>query len=361
MKKTIVRFVYLFTAVFLLIPMLCPLFPVAKAAESDDGLTARINALRSIYPDGWYWNHLVTENRFNGDNLKAVGNAGNRAFGEQFADSVSQTLCYTHNGTCPVGHYDCNYFDGGRQCWGFAMKVFYDTFGVRCSSLQKDIDVSHVRAGSYARFGGDGPTGHSVFVTKREGNIITVVECNYAGNCRIKWDRKIDLTNPEKAFSYCFNVPDSQRNDNSPVVFGVKCTLTPECAPNMRLDVCGGAEDDEVNIQIYEANNTPAQEVMFENMGNGYVRIITASGKAVDVKHNNAVSEETVWQYGCNGTDAQLWRAVDAGDGYIYLIPKSNQDLRLDVKGRGTTNCTDVQLYWANQTPAQRWRVRICY
>lgn len=386
MKKTTIKIASLFTAAFLFLSMIFPLFPAAEAAgqapepaaamESPaavktakgvdaDGFAARINALRSVYPAGSYWNHCVSEDRFNGDNLLAAWNTGDRAFAEQFADSVTGTPCRTHNGTCPVGYYDCNVFDGGMQCWGFARKIFFDIFGVRCSALAQDNNVDHVKAGSYVRLGSDGPGGHSVFVTKREGNMVTVVECNYAGNDVIKWDRQFDITNPGGGvwFSYCYNAPNFDQVNGNPagVATGVQCTLTPACAPNMRLDVNGGSGEDEANIQIYTANGSPAQKFVFEEMGDGYFRILTSAGKAVDVRNNNAVSGETVWQYGRNDTDAQLWKIVDAGDGYVYLIPKSNPNLHMDVTGRQAADYTNVQVYEANTTSAQLWRIHICY
>ena len=363
MKKASIRIVNLITAALFLTLMCFPLAPAAGAADTTDagGFVTRTNALRSVYPGGKYWSHMVTEDQFNGDNLHAVWKTGNWAFAEQFADSVTDTACYTHEGTCPVGHYDCNVFDGGLWCWGFARKIFFDVFGIRCSALKKDYNVDHVRAGSYVRLISDGSEGHSVFVLERKGNIITVVECNYAGRDMISWDRQFDIT--KSRFLYCYNAPNFDQVNRNPagVVTGVKCTLAPACAPDMRLDVSNGSTEDMANIQIYASNKTPAQEFTFEEMGDGYFRLITAYGKAVDLKNNHAVSEETVWQYGCNNTDAQLWRVADAGDGYVCLIPKSNPSLRLDVKNQGTTSGTDVQVYWVNQTPAQQWRIRVCY
>lgn len=74
------------------------LAPAAEAADTTDagGFVARTNALRSVYPDGKFWNHMVLEAQFNGDNLHTAWKAGNRAFAEQFADSVTDTACYTH-------------------------------------------------------------------------------------------------------------------------------------------------------------------------------------------------------------------------------------------------------------------------
>ena len=93
MKKTAIKFVSIFTASLLLIPMFFLSISVAEAADTADGFTARVDALRSVYLDGHYWNHCVSEDRLNGDRLLAAWKNGDRALAEQFADSVTGTSC----------------------------------------------------------------------------------------------------------------------------------------------------------------------------------------------------------------------------------------------------------------------------
>ena len=77
-----------------------------------------------------------------------------------------------------MGQYECNYFDGGVQCWGFAVKVFYDIFGVRASKMKKLYDKENIKVGDYLRFGTDSD-GHSAVVIARSGNTLTLVEGNF--------------------------------------------------------------------------------------------------------------------------------------------------------------------------------------
>ena len=158
-----------------------PMFHVTSQAAG--GIEQRLNALRSRFPQGWYWNHKVTANSNVGDNLMAN-------WDESFSDSVTQSPCATHNGPGAVGKYDCNFFDGGIQCFGFAGKIFYEVFGQRKSQLPQRTDKYNVMQGDYIRINNNT---HSAVVLSRSGNTINVVECNLdqAGasyNCYIRWD-----------------------------------------------------------------------------------------------------------------------------------------------------------------------------
>ncbi|MGN0469063.1 MAG: hypothetical protein ACI4GY_10105, partial [Acutalibacteraceae bacterium] len=155
-----------------------------QTAIAAGGVEAKLNSLRSKYPNGYYWNHKVTDYSNNGDELV-------RNRDESFADSVTTSPCATHNGVASVGQYDCNYFDGGIQCYGFAGKVFYDVFGQRKSALTQIYDNKYgVQVGDYVRINNNG---HSAVVLSKSGSNITVVECNLdkSGsyyNCMIRWD-----------------------------------------------------------------------------------------------------------------------------------------------------------------------------
>ncbi len=164
----------------------------AEAAE--DGITLRINALRSKFPHKKFWNHYVSK-------PSEAGLSQNPD--ESFANTVTSHPCASHNANAKVGQYECNYFDGGIQCMGFALKVFYDIFGVRASKMTKRTDIQNIRVGDYIRIPTD-TGGHSAVVIKRSGDTLTVVEANYhpdgsaagvaATLCYIYWDRTMSLS-----------------------------------------------------------------------------------------------------------------------------------------------------------------------
>ena len=187
--------------------------PTAQAAET--GVADKLNALKTKYPDGAYWNHYVSEVGQDCDSLPD--------WDETYADSVTSTACAHHGDGYSgnyVGFYDCNRFDGGSQCWGFARKIFFDVFGVKCSSLVPNYDSANVQVGDYVRFGDDNG-GHSFIVIERTGNMITVVECNFgdaaSSHCQIKWGRQFDITDTiwGLRFNYSYHAPNYDEINDS--------------------------------------------------------------------------------------------------------------------------------------------------
>lgn len=135
-------------------------------------------------------------------------------------------------------------------------------------------------------------------------------------------------------------------------------TLTPACAPNARLDVAGGSKENKANVQIYADNGTDAQRWEVKAFDDGYYYIVSkASGKVLDSYYNDVSSCQNVVQNRWHIGGYQLWKFKDAGDGYYYLIPLNNEHLCLDVSGGGYANGTNVQLYTANQSNAQKWKL----
>ena len=67
-------------------------------------------------------------------------------------------------------------------------------------------------------------------------------------------------------------------------------------------------------------------------MSDGYYKIESKlSGKVLDVANGSRTAGANVWQYSWNGSDAQLWRFVDAGDGKYYIQSKLGTVLDLSL------------------------------
>ncbi|MDO4620740.1 MAG: Ig-like domain-containing protein [Lachnospiraceae bacterium] len=177
-----------------------PIGTVPVMADSNAVYT-KLVSLKSRYPERSFWNHKVTTNSNNGDQLRARRD-------ESYASSVTWYPCATHRGTARIGQYDCNYFDGGMQCMGFAKKVFYDIFGQRESSLSRRTDTANLRVGDYVRINNNR---HSGVVLSISGNRFTLCECNFEGsgsayNCQIRWGNvtyyKSSITYFKRATNY---------------------------------------------------------------------------------------------------------------------------------------------------------------
>lgn len=170
--------------------------------EADAAGTMTLAQLQEKFPNGSYWNHYVSNVSQAGDSLGQRGD-------ESFADTVTSSPCASHSSTDPnfyVGKYDCNYFDGGWQCFGFARKLGYDAFGTKVSTWSVHSSVANIKPGDVIRFWSpdtDQTNGHSVFVIGVSGSIITVGEANlYNDPCKIRWGHSYDLSSAWKVEVY---------------------------------------------------------------------------------------------------------------------------------------------------------------
>lgn len=134
--------------------------------------------------------------------------------------------------------------------------------------------------------------------------------------------------------------------------------------PKMVLDVASGSTTNGANIQLYTSNGTNAQKFAIYDEGNGYSIRNIQSDMFVDVAGGKATTSGTnVQQYTDNDTRAQRWsmtqygttayRGVQcpvvefgAGNGTVCLM---------DVSQAKTTNETNIQIYTANHTNAQKF------
>jgi hypothetical protein len=138
--------------------------------------------------------------------------------------------------------------------------------------------------------------------------------------------------------------------------------LMPQTAANKCLDVSGSGTADGTNVQQWTCNGTVAQSftLALDNdtipvVPNATYRIGTVvADKCVDVANGEPFDGTNVWQWGCNGTDAQRWRFKHRGGG-VYEIRAAVSDECLDVANAGTASGTDVWQWTCNGTNAQRW------
>ena len=160
-------------------------------SAAADGITERIAGLRSKFPNNMFWNHYTNANH---NHNGAYGSCTNGNCNNP--DGYTGSPCSSHQSTVGVGGIDCNNFDGAIQCMGFAYKLFYDIFGVYATQMTNRYDTANIVVGDYVRINGDT---HSALVIGRNGNTLTVAECNLDGsgpayNCKIRWDYQYPLS-----------------------------------------------------------------------------------------------------------------------------------------------------------------------
>lgn len=126
------------------------------------------------------------------------------------------------------------------------------------------------------------------------------------------------------------------------------------------LDVSGGSAKSKANIQLYDANGSNAQKfdvkwVASDDEDGGYYLIVNkGSGKVVDICGGKDANGTNIWQYDKNGTEAQKWEILPAGDGAYYILAKKNGKV-IDVQYASMQNGTNVWLYSQNGTNAQKF------
>ena len=176
-------------AVLLTVVMLAGKFPIHVAAENNTAETGivdgqayttsmllSLNDLMEKFPAGKYWNHIAQSGHSYSD-YNDTGTCNN-------PDGWSESPCYTHSQNAPTGKYDCNSFNGGIQCCGFARKLAYDAYGSYATNWPYHVgtdavnymkttlkpgDVMHYKGGT-----ADATYGQWVFVIGVDGSSITV-------------------------------------------------------------------------------------------------------------------------------------------------------------------------------------------
>lgn len=147
-----------------------------------------LEQLKAKFPQNAYWNHKIQSGHgFVGEFIH-VGPCNN-------PDGYSWTPCYSHtSSSIPIGEYDCNEFGGALQCAGFARKIAYDVYGTYYTNWGTG-SIWNCKAGDVVKYGvtSSNQYGHTVMIVERNGNEVTLGECNYASRCMISWNRTVNI------------------------------------------------------------------------------------------------------------------------------------------------------------------------
>ena len=164
----------------------------------------------------------------------------------------------------------------------------------------------------------------------------------------------------EAAGIVVLSIRDSNGRERSTMtveVYGLSGSYAIQSAldSSMVLDISGGSLHDRGNLQLYEANGTPAQAFSFGQLPDGSFSITcTRCGKVLDVSGGSLANGANVQQYAWNSTNAQRWSiSVDASNRLTFANKGSG--MALDVAGGDSSSGTNVQQYTENSTNAQKW------
>ena len=148
------------------------------------------------------------------------------------------------------------------------------------------------------------------------------------------------------------NETDSQKFTflNAPLISNNTYRISTALNSKSVLDVSGGSKADGANIQIWMSTNVSQQNFKVEYLGEEEYKITAEhSGMALTVKDGNVIQSTYI------GSDAQKWEIMDAGNGYYHIISKLDGRY-LDVDNAQTANGTNVKVYEANDSDAQRFK-----
>ena len=149
---------------------------------------------------------------------------------------------------------------------------------------------------------------------------------------------------------------EKNRNSIADGVYSVRSQMNTEYV----LDVVGGGTANEINVQLYNYNETRAQAWRISHDEKGYVTLINVkSGKALDVKNASAANKTNIWQYDANRTVAQKWIALKQQNGSIVFASALDPRYVLDLDCGETKNSQNIQLYLNNGTAAQQWVLQV--
>ena len=127
--------------------------------------------------------------------------------------------------------------------------------------------------------------------------------------------------------------------------------IVPCHAGSSSMDSGNGSE-----FKIWRTHRMNNQRWIIGKVGDYYYFKTKAGGKVVDVPHSKAANDQTLQCFDYHGSDNQLWRLENMGDGTYSIHSKLNDAMVMDVKGESRDNGTAVMLYQQSRRYNQRFR-----
>lgn len=133
------------------------------------------------------------------------------------------------------------------------------------------------------------------------------------------------------------------------------------------LDVYDASDAPKTNLQVHTANGTVAQKWKFVSAGNGSYYIKSKIGTVVDLTSGNIKSGTNIQMYTMSYVDAQKWN-LDANRASVEPVPieegtytiqnVSNSSQVMDLYDGSEANSANIQTHSSNGTPAQRFEIQ---
>lgn len=133
--------------------------------------------------------------------------------------------------------------------------------------------------------------------------------------------------------------------------------------PTKSMDCKGANDQSGSNIWLFDRNHTAAQFWSVTNYDDGVQIICALSGRSLDLAGNDLRDGANIRQWEDNNSHAQRWDIEPDGKTVTlngtsyksYVIKSHDTTFAIDVSGGGAKSKTNIQIYTANSTDAQRW------
>ena len=125
------------------------------------------------------------------------------------------------------------------------------------------------------------------------------------------------------------------------------------------LDIANGQSTDGANVQQYTYNGSSAQKFKIVSAGNGYYKLLTGCSdyaQAVDVSGKKTADGTNILTWTSGSGTNQQFKFVAADDGSYGILTRITGDASaLDVANMSTTKGANVQQYSYWGGAGQRW------
>ena len=129
-------------------------------------------------------------------------------------------------------------------------------------------------------------------------------------------------------------------------------------APGMVLEIQKGLKKEETPIVLDKSTDASYQFFKLKPKGDNYIiESFPFQNFVIDVFHSKMVKENKIQIVKSNNTDAQTFKFLDAGDGYVYILSIINQNFCLDVPYSKANPGNKIWLYQRNNSDAQKFKL----
>ena len=129
-------------------------------------------------------------------------------------------------------------------------------------------------------------------------------------------------------------------------------------SPGMVLEIQKGAKKDGTPIVINNSTDASYQYFKLKPKGDNYIiESYPFQNFVIDIFHSKMAKENKIQLHISNDTNAQTFKFLDAGDGYIYILSIIDEDFCLDVTHSKTNPGNKIWLYKRNNTDAQKFKL----